>query len=224
MEKEEKKDIPKTAGKGKPPSAASAGKPAAKPAPAEPLPKDYKPRLRTAYDAKIAPVLMKNMGCTSIMGVPRLKKIVLNVGVTEAKENIQALDQMKDDLSVIAGQSPQMRRAKRSISNFKLRKGMPIGLKVTLRGCKMYEFFDRFVSIAVPRIRDFQGFESACFDGCGNLNIGLKEHHIFPEINIEKSPKAKGMNITFVTDAASDERAKMLFEHMGMPFKKQKKD
>ncbi|KAF0126353.1 MAG: large subunit ribosomal protein L5 [Elusimicrobia bacterium] len=185
-------------------------------------PKDYKPRLRTAYDATVAPALVKQLGLPSTMAAPRLTKIVINMGVTEAKENAQAIDQAKEDLALIAGQAPQVRKAKKSISNFKLREGMPIGVRVTLRGARMYEFLDRFVSIAVPRIRDFQGFDPRIFDGRGNMNIGLKEHHIFPEISMEKSPKAWGMNITFVTTAGEDSRGKALLENMGMPFKKPK--
>lgn len=185
-------------------------------------PKDYKPRLRSAYDTTVAPALVKQLGLPSTMAAPRLTKIVINMGVTEAKENAQAIDQAKEDLALIAGQAPQVRKAKKSISNFKLREGMPIGVRVTLRGYRMYEFLDRFVSIAVPRIRDFQGFDSRIFDGRGNMNIGLKEHHIFPEISMEKSPKAWGMNITFVTTAGEDSRGKALLENMGMPFKKAK--
>ncbi|MDQ7773682.1 MAG: 50S ribosomal protein L5 [Elusimicrobiales bacterium] len=186
------------------------------------VPKDYKPRLRTAYDTAVAPALVKQLGLSSAMAAPRLTKIVINMGVTEAKENAQAIDQAKEDLALIAGQAPQVRKAKKSISNFKLREGMPIGVRVTLRGARMYEFLDRFVSLAVPRIRDFQGFDPRIFDGRGNMNIGLKEHHIFPEISMEKSPKARGMNITFVTTAGEDSRGKALLENMGMPFKKPK--
>jgi large subunit ribosomal protein L5 len=185
-------------------------------------PKDYKPRLRTAYDTSVAPALVKQLGLPSTMAAPRLTKIVINMGVTEAKENAQAIDQAKEDLALIAGQAPQVRKAKKSISNFKLREGMPIGVRVTLRGARMYEFLDRFVSLAVPRIRDFQGFDPRIFDGRGNMNIGLKEHHIFPEISMERSPKARGMNITFVTTAGEDSRGKALLENMGMPFKKPK--
>ncbi|HOI41421.1 MAG TPA: 50S ribosomal protein L5 [Elusimicrobiales bacterium] len=184
--------------------------------------KDYRPRLRTAYDSTVAPALVKQLGLASAMAAPRLTKIVINMGVTEAKENAQAIDQAKEDLALIAGQAPQVRKAKKSISNFKLREGMPIGVRVTLRGARMYEFFDRFVSLAVPRIRDFQGFDPRIFDGRGNMNIGLKEHHIFPEISMEKSPKARGMNITFVTTAGEDSRGKALLENMGMPFRKPK--
>ncbi len=186
------------------------------------LPKDYKPRMRELYVKTVVPAMMKELSLKSPMAVPKITKIVINIGVSEAKENIQALDLAKEDLTLISGQAPQVRRAKKSISNFKLREGMPIAVRVTLRGLRMFEFMDRFISLAVPRIRDFQGVDPRYFDGRGNLNIGLKEHHIFPEVNQEKSPKARGMNITFVTTAGDNDKAKALFEHFGMPFKKAK--
>lgn len=189
-----------------------------KPAPA---PEGYKARIKELYFTKVLPQLMKELNLKSPMQAPKLTKIVINIGVTEAKENIQALDIAKEDLTLITGQCPQVRRAKKSISNFKLREGMPIGVRVTLRGTRMYEFMDRFITLAVPRIRDFQGFDPK-FDGRGNLNLGLKEHHIFPEINMERSPKAHGMNITFVTTAGDNEKGKMLLEELGLPFKKAK--
>ncbi|MDO8804512.1 MAG: 50S ribosomal protein L5 [Elusimicrobiota bacterium] len=184
------------------------------------MPKGYKVRMSDMYLNTVRPALMKDFNLTSPMAAPKITKIVINIGVSEAKENIQALDLAKEDLTVIAGQAPQIRRAKKSISNFKLREGMPIAVRVTLRGTRMYEFFDRFVSVSVPRIRDFQGVDPRFFDGRGNLNMGLKEHHIFPEVNMEKSPKARGMNITFVTTAGDDKKGKALLEYMGMPFKK----
>lgn len=186
-----------------------------------PVPEGYKARIKELYAEKVLPQLMKELGIKSPMQAPKLTKIVINIGVTEAKENIQALDIAKEDLTLITGQCPQVRRAKKSISNFKLREGMPIGLRVTLRGIRMYEFMDRFITLAVPRIRDFQGFDPK-FDGRGNLNLGLKEHHIFPEINMERSPKAHGMNITFVTTAGDNVKGKMLLEELGLPFKKAK--
>ncbi|MEI7480939.1 MAG: 50S ribosomal protein L5 [Elusimicrobiota bacterium] len=176
--------------------------------------------MKELYLKTVVPALMKDLSLKSPMAVPKITKIVINIGVSEAKENIQALDLAKEDLAQIAGQAPQIRRAKKSISNFKLREGMPIAVRVTLRGIMMYEFLDRFISLSVPRIRDFQGVDPRYFDGRGNLNIGLKEHHIFPEVNQEKSPKARGMNITFVTTAGDNDKAKVLFEHLGMPFKK----
>ena len=185
--------------------------------------KSYKCRLKGEFENKILPVLMKEFKYSSPMAVPRLDKIVINMGVTEAKENFQALEKAKDDLALITGQSPQTRKAKTSISNFKLREGMPIAVRVTLRGVRMYDFFDKFVSIAVPRIRDFQGFRPKAFDGRGNLNLGLREHHVFPEIDIEKSPKAQGMNITFATTAKDNETSQALLKYLGMPFEKPKK-
>ena len=185
-----------------------------------PMPKGYKVRVSDLYREKVQPAMMKDFSLSSPMACPKMTKIVINIGVTEAKENIQALDLAKEDLMLISGQAPQVRKAKKSISNFKLREGMPIGVRVTLRGARMYEFFDRFVSLSVPRIRDFQGFDPRFFDGRGNLNIGLKEHHIFPEVNMEKSPKARGMNISFVTTAGDNAKGKALLEYLGMPFKK----
>ena len=190
--------------------------------PVPPMPKDYQPRLKAVYNKQVLPVLMKELNLKSPMACPKMTKIVINIGVSEAKENIQALDLAKEDLTLLSGQTPQVKRAKKSISNFKLREGMPIAVRVTLRGPRMYEFFDRFVSLAVPRIRDFQGFDPKLFDGRGNLNIGLKEHHIFPEINMERSPKARGMNISFVTTAGNNEKGKALLEHLGLPFRKPK--
>lgn len=187
------------------------------------LPKDYRPRLKDSYNRSVLPRLLKELSRTSSMAAPRLRKIVINIGVGEAKDNIQVLDQAKEDLSLITGQLPQVRKAKKSISNFKLREGTPIGLRVTLRGSRMYEFMDRFISTAVPRMRDFRGLDEKSFDGRGNFNLGLKEHHIFPEINSEKSPTARGMNITFVTSAPNDEEARLLLGLMGMPFKKANK-
>jgi large subunit ribosomal protein L5 len=187
------------------------------------------PRLKTQYREKVVPALMETMGVTNPFQIPRLLKIVINIGVNEAKENIQALDIAKDELGQITGQLPQVRRAKKSISNFKLREGMPIGVRVTLRGNHMYEFMDRLIAIAIPRLRDFRGLEPRGFDGYGNYNLGLQEQHIFPEINLEKSMKTRGMNITFVTSAGQlprlnneekDAAGMELLERMGMPFRK----
>jgi len=180
----------------------------------------YQPRLKTFYKEKVLPSLLKELGEKSPMAAPKLEKIVINIGVADAREDIKFLDIAREDLTNITGQLAQVRRAKKSISNFKLREGMPIGVRVTLRGDRMYDFFDRFVNIVAPRIRDFQGFSAKCFDGRGNLNIGLREHYVFPEIDVEKSPKAHGMNITFVTTAKNDENGKMFMDFMGFPFKK----
>ncbi|MBI4386928.1 MAG: 50S ribosomal protein L5 [Elusimicrobia bacterium] len=184
------------------------------------------PRLRTHYQEKVVPALMSRLEVENPFQIPRLVKIVINMSANEAKENIQALDSAKEELAQIAGQAPQLRRAKKSISNFKLREGMPIALRVTLRGVRMYEFLDRLISTAIPRIRDFRGLEPSGFDGLGNYNLGLKEQLIFPEVNVEKSPKTRGMNITFVTSckdlnlADPDGAARELLGLMGMPFKK----
>jgi len=180
----------------------------------------YQPRLKELYKGKVLPALMKEMNLKSPMAAPKLEKIVINIGVPEAREDIKVLDVCKDDLTAITGQASQVRRAKKSISNFKLRENMPIGVRVTLRGDRMYDFLDRFVSIAAPRIRDFQGFSEKCFDGKGNLNLGIKEHYIFPEVNVEKSTKAHGMNITFVTTAKDDNGGLLLLSYMGLPFRK----
>ncbi|MFC1678900.1 50S ribosomal protein L5 [Elusimicrobiota bacterium] len=178
------------------------------------------PRLKVFYFGDVVPGMRKDLDLDNHLQVPRLLKIIVSMGVTEAKENIQALDTAREDLGLITGQLPQIRRAKKSISNFKLRAGMPIGLRVTLRGDRMYEFLDRLVATAVPRIRDFRGLEPKCFDGRGNYNLGLKEHHIFSELDLEKSPTARGMNITFVTTADTDDEGLELLSRMGMPFKK----
>lgn len=177
------------------------------------------PRMKTFYLEKVIPAMLSE-GKSNANAVPKINKIVVNMGVSEAKDNIQALDAAREDLAAITGQHPEMRRAKKSISNFKLREKMPIGVRVTLRGDRMYEFFDRLVMTAVPRIRDFRGLPSKGFDGRGNYNLGLREHHIFSEVNLEKSPKALGMNITFVTSAKNDEDGKSLLGKMGVPFKK----
>lgn len=183
---------------------------------------DYQPALQKLYKGQVLPALLKDMGVKSPMAAPKLEKVVINIGVKEAKEDIKALEIAREDLTAIAGQASQVRRAKKSISNFKLREGMPIGVRVTLRGARMYEFMERFINIACPRIRDFQGFAES-FDGRGNLNLGIKEHYIFPEIDVEKSPKAYGMNITFVTTAKNDNDGRLLMQYMGMPFKKSAK-
>ena len=182
----------------------------------------YQPALQQLYKEKVLPALLKDLGIKSPMAAPKLEKIVINIGVKEAREDIKALEIAKEDLTAIAGQASQVRRAKKSISNFKLREGMPIGVRVTLRGIRMYEFLERFINIACPRIRDFQGFAEG-FDGRGNLNLGIKEHYIFPEIDVEKSPKAHGMNITFVTTAKNDQEGSLLMKYMGLPFKKSAK-
>ncbi len=182
----------------------------------------YTPRLKKTYWEQIVPKMVNEFGYKNPMAVPRLEKIVLNMGLKEAREEIKVIDIASEELAAISGQKPQVKRAKKSISNFKIRQGMPIGAKVTLRGNRMFEFLDRLVSVSIPRIRDFRGLEPTAFDGQGNYNLGLKEQHIFMEINVEKSDKARGMNITIATSAKSDDEARKLLELMGFPFKKQK--
>ena len=182
--------------------------------------KEYIPRIKEKYNKNIVPELMKKFDLGNIHQVPRLEKIVVNMGLTEAKENIKIMDIAAAELTAITGQKPKVCRAKKSISNFKLRQGMPIGIKVTLRGDRMYEFFDRLVNAAIPRMRDFRGVEPNAFDGQGNYNLGLNEQYIFPEIDVEKSDKPRGMNITIVTTAVNDEQAREFLSLMGMPFKK----
>ena len=177
------------------------------------------PRLKKFYSEKAVPEIISRYGLTSPMQAPRLSKIVINIGVSDARENIQMLDSAREELAMISGQWPQVRRARKSISNFKLREGMPIGVRVTLRGDRMYEFLDRLISTAIPRIRDFRGLEPKGFDGHGNYNLGLREQLIFPEINVEKSPKQRGMNITIATTAGEDALSLELLKVLGMPFK-----
>ena len=177
-------------------------------------------RLQSFYREKVVPELMQSLGVANPMQVPKITKISVNMGVGEAVADKKAMDGAVNDLTALTGQKPVVTKSRKAIAAFKLRQGVPVGARVTLRGARMYEFFDRFVSLSVPRIRDFQGFDPRLFDGRGNLNVGLKEHHIFPEINMEESPKARGMNITFVTTAGDDKKGKALLEYLGMPFKK----
>ncbi len=179
-----------------------------------------KVRLREYYEKKVVPLLMKEFGYKNSMQVPKLVKIVLNMGVGEATQNIKILDAAVEELALIAGQRPVIRRAKRSIAAFKLRAGMPIGCKVTLRRDRMYDFFDKLVNFALPRVRDFKGVSDRAFDGRGNYTLGIKEHIIFPEIDYDKIDKVKGMNITFVSTAKTDEEAKVLLEKLGLPFRR----
>jgi large subunit ribosomal protein L5 len=176
------------------------------------------PRLKEVYRQEAAPALMKEFGYTNIMRVPRLEKIVLNMGLGEALQNPRALDSASDDVATITGQKPIITRAKRSIANFKVREGNPIGLMVTVRGDRMYEFFDRMVNAALPRIRDFRGVSTKAFDGRGNFSLGIREQLIFPEIDYDKIDRIRGMQVTFITTATSDEEGKRLLQLMGMPF------
>lgn len=180
----------------------------------------YKPRMLVMYRNEIVPALIKRFNYKNVMQVPRLAKIVLNMGIGDAVEDQKHLDHAVEDLQTISGQKPAIRRAKKSISNFKLRQGMAIGCMVTLRRWRMYEFLDRFISLAVPRIRDFRGLPDNAFDGRGNYSVGIKEQIIFPEINYDKVAKIRGMNITFVTTANTDEEAYELLSAFGMPFRK----
>ena len=176
------------------------------------------PRLRKQYDAEVVPKLKKEFGIDNLMAVPRLEKIVLNMGLGDAIQNIKTLDDGVDELSAIAGQRPSVRRARKSIASFKLREGMPIGCSVTLRGDRMWEFLDRLISIALPRVRDFRGVPTKSFDGRGNYTLGLRDHLIFQEIDYNKVDKPKGMNVTIVTTAGNDEQALHLLRELGMPF------
>lgn len=177
-------------------------------------------RLHTFYKEEITSKLTEEFGYTNVMALPKLQKIVINVGVGEAIQDKKALDNVVANVALITGQQPVTTKAKKSISNFKLREGMPIGCKVTLRGRIMFEFLDRFINLALPRTRDFQGIPDKSFDGRGNYTMGVKEHTIFPEIDTDKVTKMHGMDITFVTSAETDEEAFALLKHFGMPFKR----
>lgn len=175
-------------------------------------------RLREEYKSTIAPALMKKFGYKSVMQIPKLDKVVINIGAGEAKDNSKVIESVMSDLSKITGQRPVVCKAKKSVANFKLREGMPIGVKVTLRGDKMYEFVDRLFNAALPRVRDFRGINPNSFDGRGNYAMGVKEQLIFPEIDYDKIDKVRGMDIIFVTTAETDEQAKELMTLMGAPF------
>jgi large subunit ribosomal protein L5 len=178
------------------------------------------PRVKTRYTEQVVPALQKQFGYDNVMQIPRLQKIVLNMGVGEARDDAKLMDAAVADLTAIAGQKPAIRRAKKSIANFKLREGMPIGCMVTLRGDKMWEFVDRLIHAALPRIRDFQGIPDKSFDGRGNYSMGVREQFIFAEIDIDKVTRTRGMDITFVTSAPNDEEARALLRELGMPFRK----
>ena len=177
-------------------------------------------RLKEQYQNEIVDAMIKKFGYKNIMEVPKLDKIVINMGVGEAKENAKVLEAAMSDMQAIAGQKPVATKAKNSIANFKLREGMPIGCKVTLRGDKMYDFLDRLVNLALPRVRDFRGINPNAFDGRGNYALGIKEQIIFPEIEFDKVDKVRGMDIIFVTTAKTDEEARELLAQFNMPFAK----
>ena len=177
-------------------------------------------RLKEYYVSTVAPALMSKFGYKNVMQIPRLDKVVVNVGAGEAKDNAKAIDAIMGDLSLITGQRPVICRAKKSVANFKLREGMPIGVKVTLRGEKMWDFVDKLFNIAFPRVRDFRGINPNSFDGKGNYSTGIKEQLIFPEIEYDKIDKVRGMDINFITTATTDEEAKELLSLLGAPFAK----
>jgi large subunit ribosomal protein L5 len=178
-------------------------------------------RLKDTYQKEIVPRLMKERSYGTVMAVPRLEKVVVNMGVGEATQNIKLLDAAMDELGRITGQKPAMRRSKKSIAAFKLRQGMPIAATVTLRGDRMYEFVDRLCNVALPRVRDFRGLPTSSFDGRGNYTLGLKDQIIFPEVDYAKVDKLRGMNVTFVTTARTDEESRLLLQYLGMPFRNQ---
>ena len=178
----------------------------------------YTVRMKERYRQEVIPALMKQFGYANILQVPRLLKISVNKGVGEATQNKKVLDDAVQEVRLITGQHPVVARAKKSVSNFKLREGMPVGVYVTLRGDRMYEFFDRLVTLALPRVRDFRGVPDKSFDGRGNYTLGIKEQIIFPEIDVDKIDRISGLDITFVTSAGTDEEAYALLKAMGMPF------
>ena len=178
-----------------------------------------KPRLQDKYTRELVVALKEQLQCKSVMQVPRLNKISINQGVGDAVSDKKRIDVAIDELSMITGQKAVLTKAKKAISNFKLRAGMPIGVMVTLRGTKMYEFLDRFITLALPRVRDFRGINPKSFDGRGNCTLGIREQIIFPEISIDKVNKLTGMNITFVTSTHCDQKAYQLLKELGMPFK-----
>ena len=177
-------------------------------------------RLKENYENEIKNTMKEKFGYKNVMQIPRLEKIVINMGVGEAKENSKILESAVKDLTTISGQKPVITKAKKSVANFKLREGMPIGCKVTLRGERMYEFADRLINLALPRVRDFRGVSAESFDGRGNYALGIKEQIIFPEIEYDKVDKVRGMDVIFVTTAQTDEEARELLRLFGMPFKK----
>jgi len=215
-----KPKTPAPAGKAAPRKGDKGGAPAAPTAKGRPKGTgDVAPRLRDRYRQTVVPTLMKERGYTNPFQVPRLDKIVINMGVGEGRDNAKVLDFATSDLRQIAGQKPIVTRAKKSIANFKLREGVPIGAKVTLRAARMYEFLDRLVNVALPRVRDFKGVSPKAFDGRGNYALGLREQLIFPEIVYDKIDKTRGMDIIIVTTARTDEEAKALLSQLGMPFR-----
>jgi len=178
------------------------------------------PRLKDKYFEQVIPEMMKKFKYKSVMAVPRLKKVVINMGLGSSIKDSKIMDEAVKELAIISGQKPIITRAKKSISNFGVRKGMPVGCKVTLRNDRMYDFLDKFINVAIARIRDFRGVPSDSFDGRGNYTIGIKEQLIFPEIDFDQATNTLGMNVTIITNAKNDEEGRALLEYMGMPFKK----
>ncbi len=178
----------------------------------------YKPRLKELYEQELRPRLQSELEFSSVMDVPRLEKITLNMGVGEAKTDAKQLDSAIEELTIIAGQRAQVRRARKSIAQFKIREGMPIGARVTIRGARMYEFLDRLIAIALPRIRDFRGLNPRAFDGRGNYSLGIREQIIFPEINYDDIQQVRGLDVAITTSAKTDEQAAALLRGLGMPF------
>jgi large subunit ribosomal protein L5 len=178
----------------------------------------YAPRLKTRYEAELRRQLKDDLGLPSVMAVPRIEKVTLNMGVGEGKTDAKAIDAALEELTTIAGQRAQVRRARRSIAQFKIREGMPIGVRVTLRGARMYEFLDRLISIALPRIRDFRGLSPRSFDGRGNYSLGIREQIIFPEIDYDSIKEIRGLDVAITTSASTDEEARALLGGLGFPF------
>jgi large subunit ribosomal protein L5 len=185
--------------------------------------KKFENRMKELYRTGVVPEMMKRHGWTNAFEVPRIQKVVVNIGLSEARENAKVVDLAAEEIAAFTGQKAQVRRSKKAISNFKLREGMPIGVRVTLRAGRMWDFLDRLVNIAMPRIRDFRGVDpKRGFDGQGNYNLGLTEQYVFPEIDLDKSDKPRGMNVTIVTTAGKDETALEMLALLGMPFKRDK--
>ena len=182
--------------------------------------KVYKNRVKEKYEKEVVPYLMKKFGYKSVMECPRLVKIVINTGLGDIKDNAKSIQMTENEIKLISGQKPILTKAKKSVANFKVREGQTVGIKVTLRGERMYNFYDKFVSIALPRLRDFRGVSDKAFDGRGNYSVGLKEQLIFPEITYDQVEKIRGMDVAIVTTAETDEEARELLRALGMPFKK----